>query len=101
MAPKKKTASNNVARGTLGSVNDYITQPALSRHGALLKSGGRVLTANFQWDMPGFKNPMEAGSVFKQCNDNYYQVFDSRGERTCFRVSEKIMEKVFGAGWDA
>lgn len=95
----KKVSKTNVPRENIGKINDYITQPSLSRHGAKEKENGKVYEANFQWDMPGFRNPMEGGSKFVQCNDGFYQVYDSRGERTSFRVGEDIMKKVFGAEW--
>ena len=61
------------------------------------KAGGKQHELESAHLIPGYRKPLQAGSKFIECNDGWYQVYDSRGIRTCYRVSPEVVKKVFGA----
>jgi len=61
------------------------------------KPRGNTYTLTDLWFAPGYKAPLTSGSSFVECNDGWYIVYNSRGERMCYRVSGAVIKTVFGA----
>lgn len=60
------------------------------------KQGGKEYILYNVWPVPGFIKPLEPGSMFIECNDGWYIVYNERKERMCYRVGSKTVEEVFG-----
>lgn len=59
------------------------------------KVGGKTFTLQSLWFVPGKLAPLKAGSVFKECVDGFYSVYNELGNRMWFRVGAAIIKEVF------
>ncbi len=72
-------------------------EPPISAELRKEKEGGQVFILQEQWFCPGYLKPLQPGSRFVECNDGWYQVYNSEGLRMCYKVGPVIVLEVFGA----
>lgn len=61
------------------------------------KENGIIYTLKEQWFCPGYLKPLEPGTRFIECNDGWYQVYNSIGLKMCYKVGPVIIKEIFGA----
>ncbi len=74
---------------------DY--QPISTKKDKQEKEGGLQYVLDDIWFVAGAVSALKAGSVFKECNDGWFQAYNDKGEKMWYRVSPKIIKEVFEA----
>jgi len=71
--------------------------PHISGHGRKEKEGGIIYVLDEVWFAPGKMGPLQKGSIFKECNDGWYQTYNEKGNKMHYRVGPEIIKEVFNA----